>query len=90
MAQKLIKAQNNSHSDAYGKYFAQAVYDNHFIGTDELADFIQRQASMKKSYPKASFFGNYFHSIDFILIRIILFRIINSILSLSHMPKKRS
>ena len=54
MAQKFIKAQNkNSHSDAYGKYFAQAVYDNHFIGTEELADFIQRQASVKKSDIKA-------------------------------------
>ena len=54
MAQKFIKAQNNnSHSEAYGKYFAQAVYDNHFIGTEELADFIQRQASVKKSDIKA-------------------------------------
>ncbi len=54
MAQKFIKAQNkNSHSEAYGKYFAQAVYDNHFIGTEELSDFIQRQASVKKSDIKA-------------------------------------
>ena len=54
MAQKFIKAQNkNSHSEAFGKYFAQAVYDNHFIGTEELADFIQRQASVKKSDIKA-------------------------------------
>ena len=54
MAQKFIKAQNkNSHSEAYGKYFAQAVYDSHFIGTEELADFIQRQASVKKSDIKA-------------------------------------
>jgi predicted histone-like DNA-binding protein len=54
MAQKFIKAQNkNSHSEAFGKYFAQAVYDNHFIGTEDLADFIQRQASVKKSDIKA-------------------------------------
>ena len=30
-----------------------AVYDNHFIGTEELADFIQQQASVKKSDIKA-------------------------------------
>ena len=54
MSQKFIKSQNkNSHSAAYGKYFAQAVYDNHFVGTEELADFIQRQASVKKSDIKA-------------------------------------
>ena len=50
MSQKFIKSQNkNSSSQAFGKYFAQAVYDNHFVGTEELADFIQRQASVKKS-----------------------------------------
>ena len=54
MSQKFIKSQNkNRTSLAYGKYFAQAVYDNHFIGTEELADFIQRQASVKKSDIKA-------------------------------------
>ena len=54
MSQKFIKSQNkNSFSQAYGKYFAQAVYDNHFIGTEELSDFIQRQASVKKSDIKA-------------------------------------
>ena len=54
MSQKFIKAKNkNSFSQAYGKYFAQAVYDNHFIGTEELADFIQRQASVMKSDMKA-------------------------------------
>ena len=54
MSQKFIKKQNkNSQSLAYGKYFAQAVYDSHFIGTEELADFIQRQASVKKSDIKA-------------------------------------
>ena len=54
MSQKFIKTQNkNSQSLAYGKYFAQAVYDSHFVGTEELADFIQRQASVKKSDIKA-------------------------------------
>ena len=54
MAQKFIKVRNNnSMSRAYGKYFASAVYDNHFVGTDELSDFIQRQASVKKSDIKA-------------------------------------
>ena len=54
MSQKFIKSQNkNSFSQAYGKYFAQAVYDNHFIGTEELSEFIQRQASVKKSDIKA-------------------------------------
>ena len=54
MSQKFIKSQNkNSQSKAFGKYFAQAVYDNHFVGTEELADFIQRQASVKKSDIKA-------------------------------------
>ena len=51
MSQKYIKSQNkNSHNaKSYGKYYATAVYDNHFIGTEELADFIQQQASVKKS-----------------------------------------
>jgi predicted histone-like DNA-binding protein len=54
MAQKFIKAQNkNSHSQAFGKYYAKAVYDNHFIGTEELSDYIQNQASVKKSDIKA-------------------------------------
>ena len=55
MRQKYIKSQNkNSHNvKSYGKYYATAVYDNHFIGTEELADFIQQQASVKKSDIKA-------------------------------------
>ena len=48
MSQKFIKTKNNNqYNAAYGKYFAEAVYDNHFIGTEELAEFIQRQASVK-------------------------------------------
>ena len=54
MSQKFIKTKNNNQYNAsYGKYFATAVYDNHFVGTDELAEFIQRQASVKKSDIKA-------------------------------------
>ena len=54
MSQKYIKTQNNNHqSAAYGKYYAQAVYDNKFIETEELASFIQTQASVKKSDIKA-------------------------------------
>jgi len=54
MSQKYIKTQNkNDKSAAYGKYYAQAVYDNRFIGTSELADFIQTQATVKRSDIKA-------------------------------------
>ena len=54
MSQKFIKSQNkNSHSAAYGKYYASAVYDSRFVGTEDLSDFIQRQASVKKSDVKA-------------------------------------
>jgi predicted histone-like DNA-binding protein len=55
MSQKFIKTQNKNQYNpkSYGKYYATAVYDNHFIGTEELADLIQRQASVKKSDIKA-------------------------------------
>ena len=54
MSQKYIKTQNkNDKSAAFGKYYAQAVYDNRFIGTSELADFIQTQATVKRSDIKA-------------------------------------
>ena len=50
MSQKFIKFQVKSvKSPAYGKYFAQAVYDEKFIETDELASYIQQQASVKRS-----------------------------------------
>ena len=50
MSQKYIKSQNkNRDSAAFGKYFATAVYDKKFVETDELASFIQQQASVKKS-----------------------------------------
>ena len=50
MSQKYIKTKNNNRfSKAYNKYYAQAVYEKKFIETDELADFIQKQASVKRS-----------------------------------------
>jgi predicted histone-like DNA-binding protein len=50
MSQKFIKQQNtNARSSACGKYFAKAVYDKGFIGTKQLAEFIQTQASVKRS-----------------------------------------
>ena len=55
MAQKFIKSQNkNSQSSAFGKYFATAVYDEKFITTEQIADFIQQQCSIKKSDIKAA------------------------------------
>ena len=55
MSQKYIKKQNNnSHSTAYGKYFAKAVYDEKFVEIDDIADYIQQQASVKKSDVKAA------------------------------------
>ena len=54
MSQKFTKLQNkNDDNTAYGKWFATAVYDQHFIETEELAEFIQTQASVKKSDIKA-------------------------------------
>ena len=54
MSQKFKNLQNtNDDSTAFGKWFATAVYDQHFIETEQLADFIQTQASVKKSDIKA-------------------------------------
>ena len=54
MSQKFTKLQNNNKkSTAYGKWFATAVYDQHFVETEELANYIQQQASVKKSDIKA-------------------------------------
>ena len=54
MSQKFKKIQNkNDESTAFGKWFATAVYDQHFIETEQLADFIQTQESVKKSDIKA-------------------------------------
>ncbi len=50
MSQKFIKAQNkNIRSTAFGKWFANAVYDKNFVETKQLAEFIQSQASVKRS-----------------------------------------
>ena len=56
MSQKYIKSQNkNSHNaKTYGKYYAKATYDEKFIETDEIADFIQTQATLKRSDIKAA------------------------------------
>ena len=54
MSQKFTKLQNNNKkSAAYGKWFATAVYDQRFVETEELANYIQQQASVKKSDIKA-------------------------------------
>ena len=56
MSQKYIKSQNkNSHNaKTYGKYYAKATYDEKFFETDEIADFIQTQATLKRSDIKAA------------------------------------
>jgi predicted histone-like DNA-binding protein len=56
MSQKYIKTQNKNSFNAksYGKYYAQPVYDQKFIETDEIADFIQTQATLKRSDIKAA------------------------------------
>ena len=54
MSQKFRKIQNsNDESTAFGKWFATAVYDQRFITTEQLAEFIQTQATVKKSDIKA-------------------------------------
>ena len=54
MAQKVQKYINtNELSKMYGKYFVRAVYDQRFIGTSQLADFIQTQCTVKRSDIKA-------------------------------------
>ena len=54
MSQKVQKYKNtNEQSKSFGKYFVRAVYDKAFITTEELADFIQSQASVKRSDCKA-------------------------------------
>ena len=54
MSQKIkIVKNNNRKSTAYNKYYAVPVYDDRFITTEQLADYIQMQASVKKSDCKA-------------------------------------
>ncbi len=50
MSQKFIKKKQTSpKSLGYGKYYAKAVYNQKHITTRQLADFIQQQASVKRS-----------------------------------------
>ncbi len=54
MSQKVQKYKNtNELSKMFGKYYVRAVYDKKFITTAELADYIQMQASVKRSDCKA-------------------------------------
>jgi len=58
MSQKFIKSKNNNNMrlTAFGKYFAKAVYDKGFIGTKQLAEFIQTQASVELGSAMKHFF----------------------------------
>lgn len=49
-----LRKVNSVKSPAFGKYFWHTVYEDHFVETDELADFIQQQASIKRSDIKAT------------------------------------
>lgn len=50
MSQKFIKKKQTSpKSLGYGKFYAKAVYNQKHITTRQLADFIQTQASVKRS-----------------------------------------
>ncbi len=54
MANKYALRQNkNEKSLAFGKYYATPLYDDKFVGLAELADFIQKQASVKRTDCKA-------------------------------------
>jgi predicted histone-like DNA-binding protein len=54
MSQKIQVYKNTtSGSTTFGKYYVRPVYDNSYITTDELADFIQVQATVKRSDCKA-------------------------------------
>ena len=54
MSQKVkIYKNNNKKSTAYNKFFAKAVYDNRFIETDRLAEYIQSRASVTRADCKA-------------------------------------
>ena len=67
MSQKYIKSQNkNSHNaKSFGKYYAKPVYDEKFVETDEIADFIQKQTmrrlleELHERYPRAVIVGHH-------------------------------
>lgn len=47
MSQKYIKHKNNNmKSTAFGKYFAYAVYNKKSVGTDDLADLIEKMTTV--------------------------------------------
>ena len=51
MSQKYIKSQNNNSHNAktYGKYYAKPSYDEKFIETEEIADFMRKlEMSLKE------------------------------------------
>ena len=48
-----LKKNLNEKSAAYGKYYARAVNDEKFTELSEIADFIQKQATVKRSDVKA-------------------------------------
>ena len=55
MSQKFKKLQNkNDDSTAYGKWFATAVYDQHFIETEELAEFIRHRPASRRATSRPS------------------------------------
>ena len=50
MAQKVqIYMNTNEQSKIYGKFLVRAVYDDRFVETKQLADFIQPQCTLKHS-----------------------------------------
>ena len=54
MSQKIQVYKNtNESSSSFGKFYVRAVYDDSYITTEELADFIQMQATVKRSDCKA-------------------------------------
>ena len=66
MSQKTKKIQNsNSESTAYGKWYATAVYDSHFIETDQLAEFIQTQTSVKNIHKERAFLHQMVSYLDY-------------------------
>ena len=49
MSQKFVKTRNNNpKSPVYGKYFAQPAYDENFVENEEIANFIQPQATVTR------------------------------------------
>ena len=49
----ILNKNNNEHSAIFGKYVAQPVYPEDFVDLDQVAEYIQAQASVKRSDCKA-------------------------------------